>query len=167
MKHWWNLKKFFPACLLLVVQAVGLYIHLVQTNLLQMAVAHLGLDKCVQPPQTIVFFKQNADSTFAMPPCKDFVAESSSALTGSSVSKRRSKTAHTFASMAEADFIGVGRAPEIEQPVAALVVSPDEAVRGNVRCPSAQCGRTDTLLKKVCSLLNSGREYHLPAAACL
>lgn len=40
--------------------------------------------------------------------------------------------------MAEADTIGVGRSPEIEQPVAAFVVSPDEALRGNVRCPSTQ-----------------------------
>lgn len=50
--------------------------------------------------------------------------------------------------MAEADSIRVSRAPEIEQPVTALVVSPDEALRGNVRCPSVQCGRTDALLKK-------------------
>ncbi|KAL0168467.1 hypothetical protein M9458_036689, partial [Cirrhinus mrigala] len=42
----------------------------------------------------------------------------------------------------------MGRAPEIEQPVAALVVSPDEALWENVQCPSAQCGHTDTLLKK-------------------
>ncbi|XDV14899.1 hypothetical protein PO909_015069 [Leuciscus waleckii] len=62
--------------------------------------------------------------------------------------ERRSKIARTQASMAEADSIGVGRAPEIEQPVAALVVSSDEALRGNVRCPSAQCGCTDSLLKK-------------------
>ncbi|RXN23733.1 extracellular calcium-sensing receptor-like protein [Labeo rohita] len=117
-------------------------------SILQMAVARLGLDNSVQPAQTNVFFKQNVDSMFTMPPCKDFVAEFASALTGSNVPKRRSKTARTPASMAEADSIGVGRAPEIEQPVAALVVSPDEALRGNVCCPSAQCGRTDTLLKK-------------------
>ncbi|KAI7790197.1 hypothetical protein IRJ41_004552 [Triplophysa rosa] len=78
------------------------------------------------------FFRQSsAGSTFAMPPCKDFVAEFSTSLTGSNVSKRRSKAARTLASMADADAIGVGRAPELEQPVAALVVSPD------VRCPSA------------------------------
>ncbi|KAG7329400.1 hypothetical protein KOW79_007574 [Hemibagrus wyckioides] len=31
--------------------------------------------------------------------------------------------------MTEADSIGMGCAPELEQPVAALVVSPDEALR--------------------------------------
>ncbi|KAG7314469.1 hypothetical protein KOW79_021772 [Hemibagrus wyckioides] len=67
---------------------------------------------------------------------------------GSGLPKWHSKIARTLATMAEADSIGMGRAPEIEQPVAALVVSPDEALRGNVRCPSAQCGRTDSLLKK-------------------
>lgn len=117
---------------------------------LRMAVARLGLDESpVQSAQTNVFFRQaTAATSFAMPPCKDFVAEFSNALTGSGPPKRRSKIARTLASMAEADAIGVGRAPEIEQPVAALVVSPDEALRGNVRCPSAQCGRTDSLLKK-------------------
>ncbi len=48
-----------------------------------------------------------------------------------------------LASMAEADSIGMGRAPEIEQLVVALVVSPDEALQGNVQCLSAQCGHTD------------------------
>lgn len=43
---------------------------------------------------------------------------------------------------------GVSRATEIEQPVAALVESRDEVLRGNVHCPSSQCSRTDSLLKK-------------------
>ncbi|RXN04552.1 extracellular calcium-sensing receptor-like protein [Labeo rohita] len=117
---------------------------------LRMAIARLGLDESpAQSAQTNIFFRQPTSATsFAMPPCKDFVAEFSNALTGAGPPKRRSKIARTLASMAEADSIGMGRAPEIEQPVAALVVSPDEALRGNVRCPSAQCGRTDTLLKK-------------------
>lgn len=50
--------------------------------------------------------------------------------------------------MAEAVSIGVRNVPEIEQTVATLVVSPDEALWGNVRCPSAQCGCTDFLLKE-------------------
>lgn len=40
------------------------------------------------------------------------------------MAKRRSKIAHTLASMAEAESIGVGSVPEVEQPVAVLVVSP-------------------------------------------
>ncbi len=117
-------------------------------SILQMAMARLGLDRSVQPAQSNVFFRQNADTTFTMPQCKDFVTEFSSALTSSNAPRRRSKSARTLDSMAEANSIGVARAPEIEQPVAALVVSPDEALRGNVHCPSAQCGRTDTFLKK-------------------
>lgn len=49
------------------------------------------------------------------------------------MAKRHSKTAHTLASVAEAESIGVWSVPEVEQPVAALVVSPDEALRGNVQ----------------------------------
>ncbi len=82
-----------------------------------------------------------------MPPCKDFVAEFSNALTGAGVPKRRSRTARSLASMVDAYTIGAVHAPKIEQPVAALVVSPDEALRGNVRCPSVQCSRTDSLKK--------------------
>lgn len=119
-------------------------------TVLQMATACLSLDNSpVQPTQSNVFFRQpSAGSTFAMPPCKDFVAEFSNSLTGSSTPKRQSKAARTLASMVEADSIEVGRAPEIEQPVTALVVSLDEALRGNVHCPSTRCDRTDLLLKK-------------------
>lgn len=63
-----------------------------------------------------------------MPPCKDFVAEFSNALTSTRVPKRRSKTACTVVSMADADSIVAGRAQEIEELVAALVVLPDEAI---------------------------------------
>lgn len=63
-----------------------------------------------------------------MPQCKDFVTEFSNALSGSGPHKRYSKIARTLASMTEADSIGVSHAPEIEQPAAALVVSPDEAL---------------------------------------
>ncbi|KAI7792751.1 hypothetical protein IRJ41_019137 [Triplophysa rosa] len=116
---------------------------------LRMAVARLGLDKSVQATQSNVFFRQPpAENSFTMPPCNDFVAEFSNALTGSGAFKRHPKTARILASMAEADYIGFGRTPEVEQPVAALVVSTDEALRGNVRCPSAQCDCTDSLLKK-------------------
>ncbi|KAI7807853.1 hypothetical protein IRJ41_011482 [Triplophysa rosa] len=116
---------------------------------LRMAVARLGLDTSVQATQPNVFFRQPpVENSFSMPPCNDFVAEFSNALTASGANRLRPKTARILASMAEADSIGVGRTPEVEQPVAALVVSTDEALRGNVRCPSAQCGRTDSLLKK-------------------
>lgn len=59
-----------------------------------------------------------------------------------------SKIARTLASMVEADSIRESHALEIEQPVTALVVFPDETLRGNVRCTSVQCGCIDALLKK-------------------
>lgn len=101
--------------------------------------ARLGLDECpAHPAQSNVFFRRPSPvDSFAMPACKDFMAEFSNALKGPGMAKRRSKTARTLASMAEAESIGVRSVPEIEQPVAALVVSPDEALQGNVRCTSA------------------------------
>lgn len=50
--------------------------------------------------------------------------------------------------MAEAESIGVRSVPEVNQPNASLMVSPDEALWGNVRCPGAQYGHTDSFLKK-------------------
>ncbi len=93
-------------------------------SVLRMAVARLGLDILpTQPAQYNVFFRQaSAGSKFFMPPCKDFVTEFSNALTGAGVPKWRSRTARTLASMVNADTIGASHAPEIEQPVAALVV---------------------------------------------
>ncbi|RXN19680.1 hypothetical protein ROHU_025553 [Labeo rohita] len=80
--------------------------------MLRMAIARLGLDESpAQSAQTNIFFRQPTVATsFAMQPCKDFVAEFSNALTGSGLPKRRSKIALTLASMAEADSIGMGRA---------------------------------------------------------
>lgn len=64
-------------------------------TVLRMAVARLGLDESpVQSAQTNVFFRQTTAATsFAMPPCKDFMAEFSNALTCSGPPKRRSKIA--------------------------------------------------------------------------
>ncbi|KAL1257981.1 hypothetical protein QQF64_011225 [Cirrhinus molitorella] len=86
-----------------------------------MAIARLGLDESpAQSAQTNIFFRQpTAAASFAMPPCKDFVAEFLNALTGSSPPKRHSKIART---------------PMLLWPIlsGALVVSPDEALRENV-----------------------------------
>lgn len=62
---------------------------------LRMANACLGLDKSpVQSVQTNLFFRQaTAATTFAMPPCKNFVAEFSNALTGFGLPKWHSKIA--------------------------------------------------------------------------
>ncbi len=113
--------------------------HPVDDTLEVLRMARLGLDECpAHPAQSNVFFRRPSPvDSFAMPACKDFMAEFSNALKGPGMAKRQSKTARTLASMAEAESIGVRSVPEIEQPVAALVVSPDEALQGNVRCTSA------------------------------
>ncbi|KAK3522216.1 hypothetical protein QTP70_032802, partial [Hemibagrus guttatus] len=63
--------------------------------------------------------------------------------------KRHSKIARTLATMAEANSIGMGRALEIEQPVAALVVSPGEPLKAG--------GKEERLLRSrfswVCQLI--------------
>ncbi|RXN09851.1 verrucotoxin subunit beta-like protein [Labeo rohita] len=80
------------------------------------------------------FFNDHGDTVdVAVQPSPQDAFTGHPAAEGSSSSppKRCSKIARTLSSMAEADSIGMGHAPEIEQPVAALVVSPDKALRGN------------------------------------
>lgn len=82
-------------------------------EVLRIAVAHLGLDECsTHPVQSSVFFgRPSPMDSYAMPACKVFITEFSSALKGPGMDKRRSKTAHTLASMAEAESIGVRSVP--------------------------------------------------------
>ncbi|KAL0150342.1 hypothetical protein M9458_054344, partial [Cirrhinus mrigala] len=118
-----------------------------------MAIACLGLNESpAQSAQTNFFFRQpTAATSFAMPPCKDFVAEFSNTVTGSGP-KWRSKIAQTLAYMAEADSIGMGHAPEIEQPVAALVVSPEEALGGTCHIPRTESTFCQLLLAATSAL---------------
>ena len=50
--------------------------------------------------------------------------------------------------MADAESHGLADMPAIDTCIAALVVSPDEALRPHPRCPSVECRRTDELLTK-------------------
>lgn len=80
-----------------------------------MATAHLGLDVSpVQSAQTNVFFSDRPQLRLLLP-CHN-------------VKILWLNFVRTLTSMAEVDPIWVSCAPEIEQAVAALVVSPDEAL---------------------------------------
>ena len=50
--------------------------------------------------------------------------------------------------MANADSYGLDRLAPIEPAIASLVVSPDEALRTDARCPRPQCRITDDLLTR-------------------
>ncbi|KAL7403275.1 hypothetical protein ABVT39_027118, partial [Epinephelus coioides] len=50
--------------------------------------------------------------------------------------------------MKDAAQYGLDRMPAIDASIASLIVSPDEALRPNARCPRPQCRVTDDLLTK-------------------
>ncbi|MEQ2277717.1 hypothetical protein XENORESO_006589 [Xenotaenia resolanae] len=61
--------------------------------------------------------------------------------------------------MHESVKAGLDRMPAVEPVVASLIVSPDEALRPDVRCPRTQCRVTDDFL---CKAYNAGaRAGHL------
>lgn len=57
----------------------------------------------------------------------------------------------TLAAMQDAAKFGLGHMPAIELTIAALVGSPNEALRMDTRCPSPQCRVSDSLLSKACN----------------
>ncbi|XDV29212.1 hypothetical protein PO909_032355 [Leuciscus waleckii] len=85
---------------------------------------------------------------FLMPSCPDFTDVVSSAFRSAPLS-RPDRVAHTLAAMAEADEKGLGNMPPVEPCVSSLMVSPEEALRHNLRCPNPECRRTDDLLVKI------------------
>ena len=56
--------------------------------------------------------------------------------------------ARTLAAMQDVAKFGLDRMPAIELTIASLIVSPDEALRPDARCPRPQYRVTDNLLCK-------------------
>lgn len=116
---------------------------------LKAMLARINLD----PPQPTVssenvFLRRAQSTSFAMPQCKDFTSVLVAALQGSAKASRPDQLARALAVMQDPDMVGLGSMPSIEPSVAALIVSPDEALRENVRCPNVECRRTDELLSR-------------------
>lgn len=80
-----------------------------------------------------------------IPPCDDFIKMFTEALKEANTS-RMDRATRLFAAMAEPSAAGLGPMPPVEPAVVSLVVSPDEALRTDPRCPSPECRRTDNLV---------------------
>lgn len=87
----------------------------------------------------------------AIPPCDDFIKMFTEALKEAGTS-RMDRATRLLAAMAEPSATGLGPMPPVEPAVVSLVVSPDEALRTDPRCPSPECRRTDNL---VCRAYNT------------
>lgn len=110
--------------------------------------AHLQLDT---PQRTAArgsafFRRQGATPTLVVPPCQEYVKELHACWTDTKALSRLTSDGRAVASMQDAPQFGLGHMPSVEPAMASLIVSPEEALRANPRCPTPQCRITDELL---------------------
>ena len=117
---------------------------------IKMALARLGLDA---PPVGVAgqsaFFRQAAPpATFAVPPSAPFVEELQRCWADPRQFTHLPSECRALANMRDAPSYGLDRMPTIEPALAALILSPDEALRPDARCPRPQCRLTDDFIAK-------------------
>ena len=116
----------------------------------RMALARLGLDEApVSSAPVNAFFPQAAQPpVFYLPPSEPYIAELHRCWPDSRALSQHTSDSRGLATMANADSYGLDRLAPIEPAIASLVVSPDEALRTDARCPRPQCRITDDLLTR-------------------
>ena len=119
---------------------------------LRAALAKVGLDDpsaAVGPSNP--FFRRvsaNAKPPFSVPPSPHYIEQLKKRWANPGASVRYDRDARTLASMDKAGEHGLVGMPPVDQCIAALVLTPDEALKKKPRCPSGQCSVTDDLLTK-------------------
>lgn len=115
---------------------------------LKAALARLGLDTppVAQPQQSAFFRGPTQPPTLEVPPSAPFIEELQRCWADPSRLSHLPSDCRALAAMQDASSYGLQRMPSIEPSVAALVLSPNEALRPDARCPRAQCRVTDDLI---------------------
>ncbi|KAK0149825.1 hypothetical protein N1851_009418 [Merluccius polli] len=118
--------------------------------IIRMALARLQLDvPQVQPAPASAFFRRGpAPATFTVPPSEEYLRELHACWRDTRALSHTTSDGRTLAAMQDAAKFGLARMPAVEPAIAALVVSPEEALRPDARCPRPQCRVTDDLLAK-------------------
>ncbi|KAI7793893.1 hypothetical protein IRJ41_005391 [Triplophysa rosa] len=113
----------------------------------KMALAKLNLDlpSPTLGPSNLLRHPVVQPGDFQIPSCPDYTGVVFSAFRAAP-SSRPDRVARTLAAMAEAQERGLGSMPPVESCISSLVVSPDEALKQELRCPNLECRRTDDLL---------------------
>ena len=116
---------------------------------LQLALSRLGIEvpTGVAPPPN-AFFRHAPQPSFSVPPSVPFITELQSCWADPKSNRRPSQDCRAMGAMANAAQLGLDRMPAVEPAVASLVVSPDEALRTDARCPLTQCRVTDDYLTR-------------------
>lgn len=115
---------------------------------LKAALARLGLDAApaAVPKQNAFFRGSTQPSTWVVPTSAPYIEELQRCWADPRRLSHLPRDCRVLAAMQDAPVYGLQNMPNIEPPVAALVLSPNEALRPDARCPRAQCRVTDDLI---------------------
>ncbi|XP_062279213.1 uncharacterized protein LOC133984014 [Scomber scombrus] len=115
-----------------------------------MALARLQLDvpQAQLAPASVFFRRGPAPATFTVPPSDEYLRELHACLRDTRALSHATFDGRTLAAMQDAAKFGLAHMPAVEPTKAAVIVSPDEALRPDARCPRPQCRVTDDLLCK-------------------
>ncbi|XP_043992837.1 uncharacterized protein LOC122842759 [Gambusia affinis] len=125
-------------------------------DIMLMALRQLQLDvpQVVESAPGSAFFRRGrAPAPFSVPPSGEYLRELHACWRDPRAFSRLSADGRVLAAMHDSVQSGLDRMPAVEPAVASLIVSPDEALREDVRCPRAQCRITDGFL---CKAYNAG-----------
>ncbi|KAK2908868.1 hypothetical protein Q8A67_004705 [Cirrhinus molitorella] len=124
------------------LQGAGSSVAFSLQDTIKMALAKLNLDPPPPAlgPSNLLRRSVARPDEVLIPSCPDFTEVVVSAFR-SAPSSRPDQVARTLAAMADAQ--------EKETCISSLIVSPDEALKQELRCPNPECKRTDDLLVRV------------------
>ncbi|CAL8387529.1 unnamed protein product [Boreogadus saida] len=114
------------------------------------ALARLGLDAPqADLAQPSAFFRRSpATAPFSVPPSEEYLKELHVCWKDAKALPRPSSSARALAAMRDPAQYGLGSMPPVEPAIASLILTPDQALRPDARCPRPQCRVTDDLLSK-------------------
>lgn len=117
---------------------------------LKAALARLGLDvaPAAAPRQSAFFRGTTEPSTLIVPPSAPYIEELQRCWADPRLFSHLPRDCRALAAMQDASTYGLQNMPNIEPTMAALVLSPNEALRPDARCPRPQCRVTDDLIVK-------------------
>ncbi|CAJ1084184.1 LOW QUALITY PROTEIN: uncharacterized protein LOC114481864 [Xyrichtys novacula] len=97
-------------------------------------------------PASAFFRHRPPPTSFTVPHSEDFLRELQASWIDSKAGTSLSADARALAAMHDAISVGLDKMPAIEPGIASLIMSPDESLRQDARCPRPQCRQTDDLL---------------------
>lgn len=114
---------------------------------LRAALARLGLDTPPVAQHQSAFFRGSTQpSSLSVPPSAPYIEELQRCWADPRRLSHLPSDCRALAAMQDALTYGLQQMPNIEPSVAALVLSPNEALRPDARCPCTQCRVTDDLI---------------------